>query len=109
MSDNGETDNSQDSTQQGATPATLHKDSRNMADVIARMAEWGLTDDDDVAEHSAIPQRWRNRPSKSGAVSTGMDTIKKVIDWPHFHIRKGPKCITPSTKTSLRKGLFWGT
>ena len=97
VSDNGESDNLQHSTQRGATAGTLRQDSRNMAEVMARMAEWGLTDDE-ASDHAAIPQQWRTRPRKSGSVSTGMDSIKIVIDWPHFHVRKGPKCITPEYK-----------
>ena len=79
VSGNGESDNSQDSIQQGATPVTLRKDSSNMADAIACMAEWGLTDIDDAAEHLAIPQRWRNRPRKSGAVSTDLAQLRKAV------------------------------
>ena len=80
----------QDTQTSMATPDTVRQDTNVMAEAMARMAEWGL-DESGMMENTDVPRRWRNRPRKSGAVSTGMDTIKTIIDWPHFHVRKGPK------------------
>ena len=77
-----------------ATPDTLRADHSAMAEVAARLAEWGLADDETPGA-TTMAQGWRNRARRSGTVSTGTDSIKTVIDWPHFHIRKGQKCTTP--------------
>ena len=77
-----------------ATPDTVRQDHEVMAEAMARMAEWGL-DEDGMIDKTDVPRKWRNRQRKSGAVSTGMDSIKVFVDWPHFHIQKGPKQIAP--------------
>ena len=77
-----------------ATPATVRADANTMAEVAARLAEWGLQDDEDTGR-GKTPPVWGSRTRKSGTVTTGTDSIKYVIDWPHFHVRKGPKRVTP--------------
>ena len=80
-----------------ATPETLRMDPATMADVAAKMAEWGLQEDvGDTPRQGTHP--WGIRRKKSGTVSTGTDVIKKSIDWPHFHIRKGPTRTPPEFK-----------
>ena len=43
-------------------------------------------------------QPWRARLKESGTVSTGTDLVETAIDWPHFHVRKGPDRALPEYK-----------
>ena len=85
------------STTEHATPETLRSDSAAMAEVAAKLAEWGIHDDD-LDKSMAPEQIWCMRWRKSGTVTKGTDSIKCSIDWPHFHIRKGPKREPPEFK-----------
>ena len=82
-----------------ATPDTVRADPDIMAEVDEKLASWGLLDEDQ-AEPTATAQTWTwsRQPKKSGAVSKGTDIIKKYIDWPHFHIKKGPNKTSPEIK-----------
>ena len=77
-----------------ATPQSLRANQDAMAQVAVRLAEWGLTEDSTNDQTGDNP-RWRARAKKSGTVSKGTDTVKDIIDWPHFHIRKGSMRTTP--------------
>ena len=77
------------------TPQSLRKDRVTMDAVAAKLAEWGVVEDEAQPSTSGV-LTWRAGAKKSGAVSKGTDNIKKVIDWPHFHIRQGPKRTVPT-------------
>ena len=77
-----------------ATPNSLRANPNTMAEVAARLAEWGFQDEEEDGQ-GRTPAAWGARSRKSGTVTTGTDNIKLVIDWPHFHLRKGPKRVTP--------------
>ena len=77
-----------------ATPESVRANTAAMADVAAKLAAWGLAEDVGDLSNAATPP-WRPRPKRSGTVSKGTDVIKNVIDWPHYHIRKGPNRTPP--------------
>ena len=72
------------------TPNTLRADGNTMAEAAARLAAWGILDEDDQQRDRRLSSK------KSGAAMTGTDTIKTVIDWPHFHIRQGTQTGMPN-------------
>ena len=76
-------------SEQRATPDSLRLNTAAVAEVAARLAEWGLAEEEQGATGTAAPP-WRHRTRKSGTVTTSIDVIKHSIDWPHFHVRKGP-------------------
>ena len=96
------------STTEHATPETLRSDNAAMAEVAAKLAEWGIHDDD-LDKPMAPEQIWCMRGRKSGTFTKGTDSIKCSIDWPHFHIRKGPSVSLWSSNTSHRRNLCWDT
>lgn len=52
----------------------------------APKADAGDSEDDDEADKTAD----RKKGKKSGRKRTSCDVIKKVVDWPHFHVYRGP-------------------
>ena len=51
-----------------ATPTTLRSDPATMAAVAARLAEWGLQDEENMGTSKGLPA-WGGRARKSGTVT----------------------------------------
>ena len=69
-----------------ATPDSLRRNIQLMAQAAGRIAQ--LRDDDDEEEDSHALPGARARGKKSGAVMVTSDTVKRTIDWPHFHVKR---------------------
>ena len=80
--------------QMTATPDSLRANTGAVSDVAAKLAAWGFSEEDTDASMSTA-QQWRPRAKRPGKVTKGTDVIKKIIDWPHYHVRKGPNRVPP--------------
>ena len=78
-----------------ATPDSLRQNIQLMAQAAGRIAQ--LRDDEDDEEDSHILPGARARGKKSGALLVAADTIKRTIDWPHFHVQR----VTNGTRKNL--------
>lgn len=79
------------------SPASLKEDQGLARKVRKRMAELQLlaeSDDDDDIEFNAQSKAKKPkniRGKKSGRAKTAEDIVVKDIDWPHYHVYRGPK------------------
>ena len=83
--------------EQRATPHSVRQSEATMAEVAAKLREWGLHDEGDY-DGQMTSHPWRARIKKSGTVSTATDEVKVAIDWPHYHVQKGPDRAAPEYK-----------
>ena len=77
------------------TPQSIRNDRATMDNVAERLAEWGLGGEGWSTGGPTLTP-WRQATKKSGAITKGNDNIKTIIDWPHFHIRQGPRRTMPT-------------
>jgi hypothetical protein len=77
------------------TPATVREDEGLGQKVRKRMAELQLLEDSDgdVSPQPKVPRTTATRVlgKKSGRSKVAEDIVVKDIDWPHYHVFKGPK------------------
>ena len=91
------------------TANTVRANRATMQAVSERLAEWGLQDQDWQGPDQNFPL-WRVGTKKSGAIIKGTDSVKHIIDWPHFYIRQGPRRTMPTfedlTSTEFALGFL---
>ena len=72
-----------------ATSKTLRKDATLDKMVKNRMAELKLLTDDESDEDGTTESRKR-KSKKSGRAKTVDDIVIREVDWPHYHVYRGP-------------------
>ena len=82
----GKIHNDEDISAPRVTLETLRRNNDTVERANRRLKELEFMEED-LPELSKINNQSRGK--KSGSVSKATDQIKKVLDWPHFHVTKG--------------------
>ena len=70
-----------------ATPDSLRRDMRLMAEAAERIAQLRMVDPDDDAELDLL-HTTRAQGRKSGSQMVASDLVRKRIDWPHLYVQR---------------------